>query len=224
MGALLIAGLFLRPTDTEVSVEPVVIEEPVEVVEPITILPQETLELLDPEYSEKGVYQDRTIRVAFNASYSEEGIESRLPFWIHNVSGEVINVLWDRCSLQLPGGNTVSIVNEQNVTYLGMPVGAISIAPEGDLFDAVIPVSEVTWTDEGWSLSHSVLDQGMFTFVLAIERSARCPAIGAHEGRGPREEIAAPTGCEPEPLGRAIGMKGCTGREIVYDTCRFIVR
>ena len=224
MGALLIAGLFLRPTDTEVSVEPVVIEEPVEVVEPITILPQETLELLDPEYSEKGVYQDRTIRVAFNASYSEEGIESRLPFWIHNVSGEVINVLWDRCSLQLPGGNTVPIVNEQNAAYLGMPVGTISIAPEGDLFDAAIPASEVTWTEEGWTLSSGVLDQGMFTFVLAIERAARCPVIAVREGgRGPHAETAAPTGCE-ETIGRPSAPHTCSEREIVYYTFRFIVR
>ena len=222
MGALLIAGLFLRPTDSVETVEPVA--EPVEVVEPITILPQETLELLDPEYSEKAVYQDRTIRVAFNASYSEDGIESRLPFWIHNVSGEVINVLWDRCSLQLPGGNTVSIINEQSVSYMGMPVGTMSIAPEGDLFDAAIPVSEVDWTEEGWTLSHGVLDQGMFTFVLAIERAARCPAIALHEGRGPREEIAAPTGCEPEPLGRQAMMQPCSEREIVYYTFRFIVR
>ena len=224
MGALLIAGLLFRTTDSVEPVEAVAVAEPVEVVEEVMILPQETLELLDPVYSEKAVYQDDTIRVAFNASYADDGIESRLPFWLHNTSDEVINVLWDRCSIQLPSGNTVKIVNEGSALYLGMESEIISIAPAGDLFDAAIPVTEIAWTEEGWTLSDGVLDEGMFTFVLAIEKGVDCPSMIVGEWRGPRGD--EPTGCGDSfgPAGRSVSAQKCPHREIVYYSFRFIVR
>lgn len=102
MGALLLFGVFMQtPKPVVVEPVPVVIEAP---VAEVTILPQQTLEMLDPVYSEKAVFQDRTIRIAFNGAFTEDGVESRLPFWLHNVSDDVINILWDRCSIQLPSG------------------------------------------------------------------------------------------------------------------------
>lgn len=141
----------------------------------ITILPPERVEMLGPIFSEKGVYEDGTIRIAFDASHTADGVESRLPFWLHNVSDDVITVLWDRSSMQLPCANTVNIINEAQVLFPQIvPARSISIPPGGDLFDAVIPISEFTLTADGLSISTGVLDQGPFRFVLAIETSSEC--------------------------------------------------
>ena len=218
MGALLLFGIFAQTTEP-VVIEPVpiVVEEP---VTEVTILPQQTLEMLDPVYSEKAVFQDRTIRIAFNGAFTEDGVESRLPFWIHNVSNDVINILWDRCSIQLPCGNTVNVVNEAGQGFF-VPVGrTISIAPAGDLFDAIIPISEITWTDDGPYITTDVLDKGTFTLVLAIERAA-----GGDYGMMMRREMPQP-GREAEvmPMAREMALPMTEGREIVYYTFRFVLR
>lgn len=225
MGALLLFGVFMQtPKPVVVEPVPVAIEEP---VAEVTILPQQTLEMLDPVYSEKAVFQDRTIRIAFNGAFTEDGVESRLPFWLHNVSDDVINILWDRCSIQLPCGNTVNTVNEGGQDLFA-PVGrTISIAPAGDLFDAFIPISEITWTDDGPYLTTNVLDEGTFTLVLAIER-----AVGHDLGFMRREMMAQQhepgcPGCEAEtmmPREREVAMPMIEGREIVYYTFRFVLR
>ena len=220
MGALLLFGLLMNQTEPVAETTPVV--EPAPAAE-VTVIAQETLEMLDPVYSEKAVYNDRTIRIAFEGAYTEDGVDSRLPFWLHNVSGDVINILWDRCSMQLPGGNTVSVVNE-NASDLTAPVGrTISIAPAGDLFDAFIPVTEIEWTDEGATLTNGVLDQGTFTLVLAIERAAQ-PAAAAMRQQAAAQRAAA--ACEP---GEAEGILLQTlalgnGREIAYYTFRLVIR
>jgi hypothetical protein len=212
MGAILLMGLLLAPTER--VAEPV---QPVEdvAVTKVTVLEQETLEMLDPIYSEKAVFQDETIRIAFDTTYAEEGVESRLSFWIHNVSDNVINILWDRCSMQLPCGNTVKIINEERLHSPVPPERTISIAPAGDLFDAVIPVSEFHWNaeEEGWSVSTSVLDDGTFTLVLGIERGAPRPKLA-----DPCEEPARGPGREP------AGQQQPAERQIVYYTFRFVVR
>jgi len=221
MGALLLFGIFSQTT-APIVVEPVpvVVEEP---VIDVTILPLPTLEMLDPVYSEKAVFQDRTIRIAFNGAFTEDGVESRLPFWIHNVSDDVINILWDRCSIQLPCGNTVNTLNESGQDFFA-PVGrTISIAPAGDLFDAFIPISEISWTEDGAYITTNVLDEGTFTLVLAIERAA-----GYHPGFVQRE-MPQPSepGCEDEvvmPRVREMAMPMRVGREIVYYTFRFVLR
>ena len=212
MGALLVAGLIIGAPEKAPEVAP---PEPA-VVQEVTIVPQETLELLDPVYSEKAIFQDRTIRIAFNASYGEEGIESRLPFWLHNVSPDVINVLWDRCSIQLPSGNTVAILNEQSTQHFVPPSSMISIAPAGDLFDAVIPVTEIEWYDEGWSITSGVLDAGAFTLVLAIERNGGCLDLDAPERCAQHGHLAEDCDGVSDPA--------CNRREIVHYTFRFIVR
>lgn len=223
VGALLLFGLFMQSADP-VVVEPVpvtvAVEEP---VAEVTILPQQTLEMLDPVYSEKAVFHDRTIRIAFQEAFTEDGVESRLPFWIHNVSDDVINILWDRCSIQLPTGNTVNVVNESGSDYFA-PIGrTISIAPAGDLFDAFIPVTEIVWADDGPYLTSNVLDQGTFTLVLAIERAA-----GGVYGlmRGDMPQRPEP-GCEVEmvmPRQHEMSMPMMEGREVVYYTFRFVLR
>jgi hypothetical protein len=47
------------------------------------------------------------------------------------------------------------------------------VAPKGDLFDAVFPISEVDWTEEGWRVSSGVLDRGPFSFILALDVEGR---------------------------------------------------
>jgi len=205
MGALLLFGLLLYQPEPE-TVEPVLLEE---VVTEVTVLPPTSLEMLDPIYSEKAVFQDDTIRIAFNISHTEEGVESRLPFWIHNISDDAISILWDRCSMQLPCGNTVNIVNEEGLAY----GGSISIAPGGDLFDAVIPITEIVWEEEP-ILSTGVLDQATFTFVLAVERAAPGTST-THRMGSSRGEL--PT-CEPAVTTTA------GEREIVFYTFRFVIR
>ncbi|MBE0636533.1 hypothetical protein IH601_11100 [Candidatus Bipolaricaulota bacterium] len=227
MGALLLFGLFMA------SNEPVVVESvPVsiaaqETVVEASVLPQKTLEMLDPVYSEKAVFHDQTIRIAFDAAFTTDGIESRLPFWIHNVSSDVINILWDRCSIQLPCGNTVNVVNDAGPETFA-PIGrSISIAPAGDLFDAFIPVTEIVWTDDTPSLTTDVLDDGIFTLVLAVER-----AVASGGAMMPGEMIGLPeAGCEPgcettgvRPEGHKMDMPKMQGREVVYYTFRFVLR
>ncbi len=219
MGALLLFGLLMH--QTEPAVDTAVIEP--EPVAEVTVIAQETLEMLDPVYSEKAVYDDRTIRIAFEGAYTEDGVESRLPFWLHNVSDDVINILWDRCSMQLPNGNTVSIVNE-NATDLTASVGrTISIAPAGDLFDAFIPVTEIEWTDDGAMLSKGVLEQGTFTLVLAIERAVQPDAATVRQQTAAQRAVSS---CDPDSASgaalRALSLGN--GREIVYYTFRFVIR
>ncbi len=201
MGALLLFGVLLNPRPEEAAP----VEEPV--ATEVTVLPPTSLEMLDPIYSEKAVFQDGTIRIAFNVSHTEEGVESRLPFWIHNVSDDVISILWDRCSMQLPNGNTVNVVNEEGLAY----GGSISIAPGGDLFDAVIPITEIVWEEEP-IVSTGVLDQATFTFVLAVERAVP-GASTAH-----RMGANLPPGCE------SVVTTVAGEREIVFYTFRFVIR
>ena len=209
MGALLLFGILLnRPEPAPVPEEAVPVEEPV--AAEVTVLPPTSLEMLDPIYSEKAVFQDNTIRIAFNVSHTEEGVESRLPFWIHNISDDVISILWDRCSIQLPCGNTVNVINEEGPTV----GGSISIAPAGDLFDAVVPVSEVV-EGETFTVTTAVFDQGTFTFVLAIDRGVP-GAAGAHRIGSPRGE--QPSVCDP------VVTTAAGDREIVFYTFRFVVR
>ncbi len=208
MGALLLFGLLLnRPEPALVERELAPVEEP---VTEVTVLPPTSLEMLDPIYSEKAVFQDDTIRIAFNISHTEEGVESRLPFWIHNISDDVISILWDRCSIQLPCENTVNVINEEGLAY----GGSISIAPAGDLFDAVIPITEIVWEEEP-IISTGVLDQATFTFVLAIERGVPKAAM-ARRISNTRGET--PPGCEP------VVTMPSWGREIVFYTFRFVIR
>ena len=219
MGAILLVGIAVAPTKQE----PVVQEEPVVITSgDVTVLQEDTLEMLDPVYSEKAVFQDPTIRIAFDASYTEEGLQSRLPFWLHNVSGDVINILWGRCSIQLPNGNTVKVLSEENLTYLGAPGTTISIAPSGDLFDAIIPVSEFNWDQEGgWSVSSDVLDGGTFTFVRAIEGGEPRPSgLTRMDATRLFEDECAD---EPILFGRQM-LETLEGRSIIYYTFRFVVR
>jgi len=207
MGALLLFGLLLNPP---AAVEPEQLAPVEEPTAQVTVLPPTSLEMLDPIYSEKAVFQDGTIRIAFNASHTEEGVESRLPFWIHNVSDDVVSILWDRCSIQLPSGNTVHVINEEGPAY----GASISIAPAGDLFDAVIPVTEIV-SEEGPIVSTGVLDQGTFTFVLAIDRGV--PGTSMSRGMGTARGDQQP-GCEP--IVTTVG----GDREVVFYTFRFVIR
>ena len=156
--ALLIGGLALNQPapapapDTQVSV------------------PQKTLEMLGPVYSEKGIFQDDTIYVSFKASINgDNAVESRIPIWIHNVSSDAIVILWDRCSITLPNGNTVPIVPESRLNSTKDLPHVLTIAPDGDLFDALIPITEFTKNDGGYTLSTGVLDRGPFLLTLAME-------------------------------------------------------
>ncbi len=210
MGALLLFGLLMnQPEPQPAPADQAAVEE--QPAREVTVLPPTSLEMLEPIYSEKAVFQDGTIRIAFDASHTEEGVESRLPFWIHNVSDDVISILWDRCSMQLPSGNTVNVVNEAGLAY----GGSISIAPTGDLFDAVIPVTEITWEEEEPTISTSLLDQGTFLFVLAVERGVSdCPTPIRARADGPR----MPPECEP------IVAPAGGDREVAFYTFRFVIR
>lgn len=183
LGALLVGGLALQPAKTTALETPAVTETKTETK--TVVLPQVSLEMLDPAYSEKGVYEDDTIRISFKASQTEKGVESRLPFWFHNMSKDVVAVLWDRCSMQLPAGNTVNITTDDqlNGAYYVPSSTPLSIAPCGDLFGTLIPVSEVCWfdgtcTDDGdcpsYTTSTGVLDKGPFLVVFAVEKSGEC--------------------------------------------------
>jgi hypothetical protein len=219
MGALLVFGLLLYKPAEPVAVAPVapVAPAPETTVKEVTIVHTQSLELLDPVYSEKAVFQDDTLRVSFNASFVEEGFESRIPLWIHNVSGDVIAILWDRCSIQLPGGNTVGILTEEGLKYGTGP--ALSIASTCDLFDALIPVSEIAWTEDGYGVTTGVLDQGTFTVVLAVERAAACPHVPpCLEIPSLLDECGGPVPAIP------VKACDCPAREVVYYTFRFIVR
>ena len=163
LGVLLLGGLFVNQQAPAPTSQPVVEQAPV--------APQLSLEMLGPVYSEKAIYKDDLIRMSFKTPLTDNGIESALPFWLHNASGDVITVLWDRCSLQLPSGNTVNIVNEGSDGHIksALTHRVISIAPGGDLFDTIVPISEILSTDAGLALTTDVLNQGPFKFVLALE-------------------------------------------------------
>ena len=217
MGAIFLFGVLLQPTQTTEQPEPVAdtaAQETVILVESVS------LEMLGPVYSEKAVFQDDTIRIAFDASYVDEDVESRLTFWLHNVSSDAITVLWNRCSMQLPDGNTVNVVNEAGLSSLDMmPGGVISIAPAGDLFDAFIPITELAWQNDAWTISTGVFDAGIFTLVFAIEKNPmahtldQCEDVIAGQSPGLGQSTRpATTGCDDN----------C--REIVYYAFRFVMR
>ena len=225
MGALLLVGLLMMPAKVEKETTTTAAPAPA-----VTVVESKTLELLDPVYSEKAVFQDATIRAAFDITQDAQGVQTRLSFWLHNTSHDVINVLWERCSIQLPGGNTVSVMSEEGLT--NGTGAAISIAAAGDLFDAMIPMSEMTWTESGFEYSYGVLDKGIFTVVLAIERAkpgervaaqpaAACDGavVKVEPGCGPAVATASPATCAT-PSGMSCG----DGREVVYYTFRFVIR
>ena len=171
-GVLLVGGLFINQQQVPApEPAPVVDQAPA-----VQAAPQLSLEMLGPVYSEKAVYQDGLIRMSFKTPLTDNGIESDLPFWLHNASGEVITVLWDRCSLQLPSGNTVNIVNRGPAGAIADSLAdrLISIAPGGDLFDTIVPISEITQVDGGLALTTDVLSQGPFQFVLALQVGGDC--------------------------------------------------
>ncbi|MBN1859154.1 hypothetical protein JW848_08120 [Candidatus Bipolaricaulota bacterium] len=138
--------------------------------------PLKHLELLDPVYSEKAVFVDDRVMIAFHVPLTASGVAmSELAFQLENRSDEVIAVVWDRCSIQLPGADTVNIMHEE-MSYddrmtLTPPT---SIAPGGLLLDTVVPVSEVCYSDEGWYVTSNILDNGPFLFVLALEVEDPC--------------------------------------------------
>jgi len=215
MGAILLMGVvfYTAPsTDQQATVAPTV----------VATLP--SLEMLDPVYSEKGVFQDDTIRIAFDVSFVDDRAESRLQFWLNNVSDDAITILWDRCSIQLPDGNTVQVLSEGSLDDF-IPLGrVITVAPGGDLFDAAVPITEISSDGAGgWSLTRGILDSGAFTFVLAIERGVPCPT-GLNADRI-RRQIQA-DGCDgaTKAIGRAFLEHALNRREIVYYTFRFVIR
>ena len=164
---------------TEQRAADVVVSTPIDVpkVESVSGVTssRKMLRILSPCFSREAEYSDCAIRVSFEASYSPEGrAESRLGFWLRNTSAQVIAVDWDRCSIQLPDGDTVNVVHEDQLGSLGRASSPpTTLAPGGDLFDAVFPVSEVVWTDKGWIATSGVLDQGPFSFVLALDMGGR---------------------------------------------------
>jgi hypothetical protein len=167
MGLLVLGGMSMRPLSTKVT--------------EINVLPEKKLELLDPEYSEKAVYADCNVRVIFEISQAPAGVESKLSFWLHNLTNEVITVVWDRCSMQLPNANTVNIIHEgqaPNDPWRFMTRSGsfppTAIAPHGELFDTVIPISEISLNeasdrDAAFSVTADLLDEGPFMFILAME-------------------------------------------------------
>ncbi len=221
LGVLLLFGL-LTQTSENAGVAPA--EAVSQAAPAATIAPQVSLQMLDPSYSEKAIFHDDTIRVAFKGSFTEDGVQSRLPFWIHNISDDVINILWDRCSIQLPSGNTVNVAHESPSDLIPPIGGTISIAPAGDLYDAIIPITEIDWSDAGTQISTGVFDQGTFVLVLAVERAATTPVAAV------RRQVAAPadsTSCAPsdEPMANCrVVAAPQQGREIAYYTFRFVIR
>jgi len=163
IGALLLGGLALHFRTAAVTEEPEVTE--------VTILPQRTLEMLEPCYPEKAVYADGAIQISFKVFHTSSGtVESKLAFWLHNATGDVLVVDWDRCSMQLPNGDTVNVVHEEQVgIYKAACSPPTVIAAGSDLLSAVFPVSEIDWTADEWTVSTGVLDEGPFKFVLALE-------------------------------------------------------
>lgn len=224
MGALLLVGLLMMPAKVEEDeAVPAPVPAPV-----VTVVESKSLELLDPIYSEKAVFQDATVRIAFDITQDGTGVKTRIPFWLHNTSRDVINVLWERCSIQLPEGNTVSVMSEQGLTF--GTGSAISVAPAGDLFDALIPMSAVTWTESGFEFSYGVLDKGVFTIVLAIERAKPTAHVCVKQPMvGPGCDavvVKAEPGCPamPEPCPVPCPKACDGGREVVYYTFRFVIR
>ncbi len=163
--ALLIGGIAVNhPTPTPVTTT--------------VATPQKSLEMLGPVYSEKGIYQDDAIHVSFKALInSANQVESRIPMWLHNMSADAIVLEWDRCSLQLPNGNTVHVVPAAWLTTPTPVPHVITIAPGGDLFATLIPVTEIKRATDGtYTVSTGVLDQGPFFLTLAIETAGNgCP-------------------------------------------------
>lgn len=154
----------------------VALNQPAPAPTPVTT-PQKTLEMLGPVYSEKGTYQDDAIHVSFKALInSDNQVESRISTWLHNVSADAIVILWDRCSLQLPNGNTVHVVPEAWLTTTRIHPHVITIAPGGDLFTTLIPVTEIHRAKGTYTVSTAVLDKGPFLLTLAIETAGDgCP-------------------------------------------------
>jgi hypothetical protein len=87
----------------------------------------------------------------------------------------------------------------------------------------MIPMSELTWTEIGPDVSSNVLDQGIFTVVLAIERDKVMPATGCIHQAAAVDACGQPAAPEPRPM--PMCPMGCgDGREVVYYTFRFIIR
>lgn len=219
-----------EPTTTGTNIPPAVVSasentvskhESVMAGAPVVSL--KSLELLGPVYSEKGIFQDGTIYVAFDSIQHDVGIASAVGFWLHNTSADVINVLWDRCSMQLPDGDTVGVFSGNMLEFDNWQGTLISVAPGGDLFDEILPVSEVTMTEELFSVSYDVLNTGISTLVLAIERQQG----GVVPSSLPHAVMPGTNECDEftQVVSQPPRSSGCSqGREVVYYTFRFVIR
>lgn len=177
MTLLLLMGLALRPSGSDAE-EPLPVVEAVAVEEvECTVLQDLTLEMLDPVYSEKAVYDDGVIRASFDIRQNSDGVESGLALWLHNSSPSAMIVHWDRCSFQLPDSDTVNAVHDDEAGPLGeMIPEMLTLAPGADLFTTVYPVTEVEM-DAGWVASTGVFSEGPFQFVLAVEDASGMCAL-----------------------------------------------
>ncbi|UCF10058.1 MAG: hypothetical protein JSW65_08380 [Candidatus Bipolaricaulota bacterium] len=172
MTLLLLMGLALRPSEPEAE-EPLPVAEVVQ-EEDCAVIQDLTLEMLDPVYSEKAVFDDGLIRASFDVAQSADGIESGLSLWLHNSTDDAIVVHWDLCSFQLPDSDTVNIVHEDQAgEFAEWLPSTLTLGPGGDLFTTIYPIGDVEML-EGWCGSFGVLTEGPFSFVLAIEGGGTC--------------------------------------------------
>jgi hypothetical protein len=169
MLALVVLGVVLSPAGEEEAVtEPVVVEEA-----PTTVIQDLTLEMLDPVYSEKAVFDDGIIRASFDITQTADGVESGLSLWLHNSADEALVLHWDRCSFQLPSADTVNLVHEDQAMELGAWVpSTLTIAPGGDLFTTLYPAGDTQLGDGEWIPSVGLLSTGPFGVVLTLEAAS----------------------------------------------------
>jgi len=177
MAVIALGSTLMEPAVTEVTEVATDID--------VNLFPPRRLEMLNPLYSEKAAYGDDLIRVHFDLSQNERGVESKLVFGLHNNSMQPIAVIWDLCSMQLPDGNTSNVIHKgQRAIHAGLPTVSTSVAPGGDLFDVLVPTSEILPLSMDWFLAFSAdngrlvavstetgetLDEGLFMVFLADE-------------------------------------------------------
>jgi len=169
IAGVIIAVIALGSVLIEPAVETTVVKTTVEKTTDIDInlFPPRRLEMLSPAYSEKAAYGDDLLRVHFDLSQNEEGIESKLIFGLHNNSEQPITIIWDYCSIRLPDGNTCNVIHKgQRAIHAGLPTVPTSVAPGGDLFDVLVPSSEIVAISTDWFLSFSA-DDGKFVAISA---------------------------------------------------------
>lgn len=136
------------------------------------------LELIAPGPGETLQYKTDDFLVFFSPKIGEAGLEG-LRLSLTNTSGNTLSIDWSESYFVLPTGERSEVVTDDVPASFQMNSTQIPIRQTTEI--VVIPLSNVSHSESGWSLGPIDVEDGSeFTLHLAVE-SAASETVGEHD-------------------------------------------